>query len=81
MSRPPPPIDNLAALQDLLDRMEAGEMTLRRGQEDVSEHGIDVLRAAIARLETALERKGSDRKSEKPINYSGRTKRFSRGDK
>jgi hypothetical protein len=77
----PPPIDDLSALRDLLDRLEAGEMTLRRGQEDVSEHGIDVLRTAVARLEAVLERKGSDRKSDKTINYSGRTKRFSRSDK
>lgn len=77
----PPPIEDLAARHDLLSRLETGEIALRRGLEDVSEHGIGVLRAALARLDTTLARKEAERKSDQPINYSGRTKRFRRGDK
>ena len=77
----PLPNKDLAALHDLISRLETGEIALRRGLEDVSEHGIGVLRAALARLETTLAHKESERKSDQPINYSGRTKRFTRGDK
>ena len=77
----PHPIDELAALHDLLSCLETGEMTLRRGNVDVSKREIGVLKPTIAYLEQILERIKSERKSERPINYSGRTKRFSRNDK
>ena len=77
----PHPIDELAALHDLLSCLETGEMTLRRGNVDVSKREIGVLKPTIAHLERILERIKSERKSERPINYSGRTKRFSKNDK
>jgi hypothetical protein len=77
----PSPTEDLAALHDLLSRLETGELTLRRGYEDISKQEIGLLKAAITRLETILERMGSEQKSDEPINYSGRTRRFSRSDK
>ena len=77
----PHPIDELAPLHDLLSCLETGEMTLRRGNVDVSKREIGVLKPTIAHLEQILERIKSERKSERPINYSGRTKRFSKNDK
>jgi hypothetical protein len=77
----PHPIDELAALHDLLSCLETGEMTLRRGNVDVSKREIGVLKPTIAHLEQILERIKSERNSERPINYSGRTKRFSKNDK
>jgi hypothetical protein len=77
----PHPVEELAALHDLLNSLETGEMTLRRGNEDVSKHEIGVLKPAIAHLETILGRTKPYRKGEKPINYSGRTKRFSRNER
>ena len=77
----PHPVEELSALKSFVDRLEAGEIILRRGDEDVSEHEIRVLKPAIARLETFLAGIKSERKSDKPINYSGRSKRFSRNDK
>lgn len=75
----PHPVQELEALHDLLNCLERGEMTLRRGNEDVTKHQIGVLASAIAHLETVLGLIKSERKSE--INYSGRTKRFSRNKK
>ena len=71
-----PPADELATLRDFLNRIETGELALRRGDQDVSKQEISVLKREIARLEKVLERVKSQ--SDKPINYSGRTKRFSR---
>ena len=67
--------DELATFRDLLNRMETGELTLHRGTQDVSKHEISVLKQEIARLEKVL--KGIKLEGDKPINYSGRTKRFS----
>ena len=77
----PRPTDNLAMLHDLLSRIETGELTIHRGGEDVSKQEIGPLKAAITRLETILQRIRSEQKSDKSINYSGRSKRFSRSDK
>ena len=52
----PPPADELATLRDLLNRLETGELTLRRGNQDVSKHESAVLKSEIARLEKVLER-------------------------
>ena len=73
--------DELATFRDLLDRLETGELTLRRGNQDVSKHEISVLKREIAHLEKVLERVKLEGGSDKPINYSGRTKRFSRENK
>ena len=70
--------DELATFRDLLDRLETGELTLRRGNQDVSKQEIGVLKREIARLGKVLERIKSEGASDKPINYSGRTKRFSK---
>ena len=75
------PADQLASLRDLLNRLETGELTLRRADQDVSKQESSVLRSEIARLEKILERVKLEGASDKPINYSGRTKRFSRNDK
>lgn len=75
------PADELASLRDLLNRLETGELTLRRADQDVSKQESSVLRSEIARLEKILERVKLEGASDKPINYSGRTKRFSRNDK
>ena len=75
------PTGDLAALHDLLDRIEAGELTIRRGNEDVTKQEVILLKAAIARCETILARTESERKPGESINYSGRSKRFSRSDK
>jgi len=75
------PADELASLRDLLDRLETGEFTLRRANQDVSKQESSVLRSEIARLEKVLERIKLEGASDKPINYSGRTKRFSRNDR
>jgi hypothetical protein len=74
-------VDELATFRDLLDRLETGELTLRRGNQDVSKHEISVLKREIAHLEKVLERVKLEGGSDKPINYSGRTKRFSRDNK
>jgi len=71
-----PPADELATLRNLLSRIETGELTLRRGNQDVGKHEINILKQEIARLEAILERVRLE--GDKPINYSGRTKRFSR---
>jgi hypothetical protein len=76
-----PPADELATLRDLLNRLETGELTLRRGSQDVSKHESSVLKSEIARLEKVLERIKLEGASDKPINYAGRTKRFLRNDK
>jgi hypothetical protein len=73
-----PPAHELAALHDFIDRIETGELTLRRGNQDVGKQEIDVLKREIARLGKVLERVKSEGASDKPINYSGRTKRFSK---
>jgi hypothetical protein len=75
------PADELATFRDLLIRLEAGGLTLRRGNQDVSKHEIGVLKREIARLEKVLERIKLGGASDKPINYSGPTKRFSREDR
>ena len=75
------PADQLASLRDLLNRLETGELTLRRADQDVSKQESSVLKSEIARLEKILERVKLEGASDKPINYSGRTKRFSRNDK
>jgi ribosomal protein S2 len=75
------PADELATVRDLLNRLETGELTLRHGDQDVSRREIDVLKREVARLEKILKRVKSEGTSDKPINYSGRTKRFSRRDK
>ena len=73
-----PPADELATLRDFLERIETGELTLRRGNQDVSRQEIGVLKREIARLGKLLERVKSEGASDKPINYSGRTRRFSK---
>jgi hypothetical protein len=70
------PTDELATIRNFLHRIETGELTLRRGNEDVSQHEINILKREIARLEEVLERIKLE--DDKPLNYSGRTKRFSR---
>jgi hypothetical protein len=75
------PVDELATLRNLLNRLETGELTLRCGEQDVSRHEIGVLKPEIARLEKILEPVKSKETSDRPINYSGRTKRFSRREK
>jgi len=77
----PSPTDDLAMLQELLSRIETGELTLHRGHEDVSKQETGPLKTAVTRLETTLQHIGSERKSDKSINFSGRSKRFSRSDK
>jgi len=69
----PPPADELATLRDLLNRLETGELTLRRGNQDVSKHESSVLKSEIARLEKVLERIKLEGASNKPINYAGPT--------
>jgi hypothetical protein len=73
-----PPADELATLRDFLNRIETGELTLRRGNQDVRKHRISVLKREIARLGKNIERVKLEGASDKPINYSGRTSRFSR---
>jgi hypothetical protein len=73
-----PPGDELATLRDLLNRIEAGELTLRHGDRDVSKQELSILKREIARLEKVLDRDNSQ--GDKPITYAGRTKRFSRND-
>jgi hypothetical protein len=75
------PADELATFRNLLDRLETGELTLRCGEQDVSRREIDILKREIARLEKLLAPVKSKGTSDKPINYSGRTKRFSRREK
>jgi len=72
------PADELATLRDLLNRLETGELTLCRGNQDVSKHESGVLKSEITRLEKVLQRIKLEGAADKPINYSGRTKRFSR---
>jgi hypothetical protein len=74
----PSPAEDLAMLRDLLSRIEAGELTMRRGHQDVGKEEIGSLKAAITRLGAILEHRESERKSDESINYAGRTKRFSR---
>jgi hypothetical protein len=61
-----PPADELATLRNLLSRIETGELTLRRGNQDVSKHEISILKQEIARLEAILERVRLE--GDKPIN-------------
>jgi hypothetical protein len=70
------PADELATIRNFLHRIETGELTLRRGNQDVSQHETNILKREIARLEEVLERIRLE--DDKPLNYSGRTKRFSR---